>query len=257
MGAVNTTYTFTATDTITSTKMNDIIDQTTITGDAILGTTLEVADGKLKIRSQGITSNELAANSITATQITDGSIGTTKLTTGAPSWNTAYTFLNQALDLGANITASTNTFIDFHAAFPVVGYNARIIREPGTNGNLSIINSGTGSIKLNGTSVGVQSGTAPTYGVRAHTYMSAAGGNSNNKGFSSLSRISAGYYALTLAVSPPAQPIVVVTCHSVSGDFTLYGANIQINSFSSFNVKIRGENESVLSDVAFSVMVIY
>jgi hypothetical protein len=29
MGAVDTTYTFTATDTITSAKMNNIIDQTT------------------------------------------------------------------------------------------------------------------------------------------------------------------------------------------------------------------------------------
>jgi hypothetical protein len=48
MGAVNTTYTFTATDTITSTKMNNIIDQTTITTDAIIGTTLDVASGKLK-----------------------------------------------------------------------------------------------------------------------------------------------------------------------------------------------------------------
>lgn len=62
MGAVDTTYTFTATDTITSSKMNNIIDQTTITTDAIIGTTLEVASGKLKVRSAGITSNELAAN---------------------------------------------------------------------------------------------------------------------------------------------------------------------------------------------------
>lgn len=62
MGAVDTTYTFTATDTITSAKMNNIIDQTTITNDAILGTTLEVVSGKLKVRSQGITSNELSSD---------------------------------------------------------------------------------------------------------------------------------------------------------------------------------------------------
>ena len=48
MGAVDTTYTFTATDTITSTKMNNIIDQTVMASDAIIGTTLEVASGKLK-----------------------------------------------------------------------------------------------------------------------------------------------------------------------------------------------------------------
>jgi microcystin-dependent protein len=54
--------------------MNNIIDQTTMTGDAILGTTLEVADGKLKIRSQGITSNELASNAVKTIAIEDGAV---------------------------------------------------------------------------------------------------------------------------------------------------------------------------------------
>ena len=65
MGAVDTTYTFTTTDTITSSKMNNIIDQTTITTDAIIGTTLDVASGKLKVRAAGITANEIAAGQIT------------------------------------------------------------------------------------------------------------------------------------------------------------------------------------------------
>ena len=74
MGAVNTTYTFATTDVITSTRMNNIIDQTTMTSDAILGTTLEVASGKLKIRSQGITSNEMASNSVTTSAIANGAV---------------------------------------------------------------------------------------------------------------------------------------------------------------------------------------
>jgi len=74
MGAVNTTYTFTATDTITSTKMNNIIDETVITADAISGTTLEVTGtGKLKIRSQGVGSNELATDAVTTTSIASSS----------------------------------------------------------------------------------------------------------------------------------------------------------------------------------------
>jgi len=76
MGAVNTTYTFTATDTITSTKMNNIIDQTTMTGDAVIGTTLEVANGKLKIRSQGITSNEMGSASVIQSAIGSNVAGT-------------------------------------------------------------------------------------------------------------------------------------------------------------------------------------
>jgi len=74
MGAVNTTYTFTATDTITSTKMNDIIDQTTFTDDAVFDTTLFVASGKLKVNAQGITSNELAANAVKTIAIEDGAV---------------------------------------------------------------------------------------------------------------------------------------------------------------------------------------
>jgi hypothetical protein len=79
MGAVDTTYTFTATDTITSAKMNNIIDQTTITADAIIGTTLDVASGKLKIRSAGITSNEMGANSVVTAAITDSNVTTAKI----------------------------------------------------------------------------------------------------------------------------------------------------------------------------------
>ena len=79
MGAVDTTYTFTATDTITSTKMNNIIDQTTMTSDAIIGTTLEVASGKLKVRAAGITSNEMASNSVVTAAITDSNVTTAKI----------------------------------------------------------------------------------------------------------------------------------------------------------------------------------
>ena len=79
MGAVDTTYTFTATDTITSAKMNNIIDQTTMTSSAIIGTTLEVASGQLKVRSQGITSNELGDNSVTTAKILDNNVTTAKI----------------------------------------------------------------------------------------------------------------------------------------------------------------------------------
>lgn len=82
MGAVNTSYTFSSSDTITSAKMNNIIDQTTFTDDAILGTTLEVATGKLKIRAQGITSNEMASNSVTANSIASNAVTTAKIANG-------------------------------------------------------------------------------------------------------------------------------------------------------------------------------
>ena len=75
MGAVNTTYTFTATDTITSTKMNNIIDQTTITSDAVFsGGTIEVVSGKLRVAAGKITSNELANDSVNTSEIANNAV---------------------------------------------------------------------------------------------------------------------------------------------------------------------------------------
>jgi hypothetical protein len=76
MGVVNTTYTFTSTDTITSAKMNNIIDETTFTGDAIHGTTLQVVSpGKLAVNAGGVTSNELASSAVTQAKIGTNVVG--------------------------------------------------------------------------------------------------------------------------------------------------------------------------------------
>jgi len=79
MGAIDTNYTFTATDVITSTKMNNILDQSTITATAIIGTTLAVTAGKLFVKAGGSTSNELAANAVTTTAILDANVTPAKL----------------------------------------------------------------------------------------------------------------------------------------------------------------------------------
>ena len=80
MGVVNTTYTFTSTDTITSAKMNNIIDDTTFTSDAIQGNTLQVVSpGKLSVNAGGITSNELASNAVVTAKIADSNVTTAKI----------------------------------------------------------------------------------------------------------------------------------------------------------------------------------
>ena len=88
MGAVDTTYTFGATDTITSTKMNNIIDQTTMTADAVLGGSggsggLDVSSGKLSISANAINSSRLATNSVTTNAITDLNVTTGKIADSA------------------------------------------------------------------------------------------------------------------------------------------------------------------------------
>ena len=268
MGAVDTTYTFTATDTITSAKMNNIIDQTTITTDAIIGTTLDVASGKLKIRSAGITSNEMGAGSVTTNSIANGSVTPAKLSTAGPFWDSAGgTFLlsQRVLEVGYGITSNTDSVIDFHAVHPLTDYEARIIRASGANGTFSIVNNGTGAITLSA-SGGVTFGTAnmPTpatsaniYGIRAWARVNSAGGIVENKGFSSISRVIEGVYNLVLSVTPTDNPCVIATCHTAGGNSFNYSAAVQINSLGNFTVKTGFEDTNSLSDSAFSIMVLY
>ena len=181
MGAVDTTYTFTATDTITSAKMNNIIDQTTITTDAIIGTTLDVASGKLKIRSSGITSNEMGASSVTTNAITDGAVTSTKTDSNGPKWGGNYTDIGYASSSSTyylSITPSRTSDGSTHLQFGTqtgVNSNATIVRSSGANGNLTFTNNGTapivlsasGGVTFGAANMPTPSGSAPIYGVRA------------------------------------------------------------------------------------------
>ena len=107
MGVVNTTYTFSGTDTITSSKLNNIIDDTTFTSDAIQGNTLQVVSpGKLAVNAGGITSNEMGANSVVTSAITDSNVITSKLASGA---------VTQA-KLGTNVVGNGPAFTSVIAA---------------------------------------------------------------------------------------------------------------------------------------------
>lgn len=80
MGVLDTTYTFTATDVVTSTKLNNVIDQTTFTSSAFSGTTLAInGSGQLRVNASGITSLELADNSVITAKIADANVIAAKI----------------------------------------------------------------------------------------------------------------------------------------------------------------------------------
>lgn len=80
MGVLDTTYTFTATDIVTSAKLNNVIDQTTFTSSAFSGTTLAInGSGQLRVNASGITSLELADNSVITAKIADANVTTAKI----------------------------------------------------------------------------------------------------------------------------------------------------------------------------------
>jgi len=98
MGVLDTTYTFTATDVVTSAKLNNVIDQTTFTATAITGTTLALLSGQLKVNAQGITPMEVASGdyainvtgssaSCTGNAATATNVAYTGLTGTVPTWN--------------------------------------------------------------------------------------------------------------------------------------------------------------------------
>jgi hypothetical protein len=122
MGAVNTTYTFTPTDTITSTKMNNIIDETVMTSDAVLGGSggsggLDISSGKLSISANAINSSRLAANSVSSSNIVDGTIVNADIspTAGIAGTKIVSQFGSQNItatgDIGLEGTASDYTVV--------------------------------------------------------------------------------------------------------------------------------------------------
>jgi hypothetical protein len=140
-GVVDTTQTFANNQTITSTVMNDIIDQTFFTSDALANGTLALTAGQMKVATQGITANELASGAVTTNAILDGSITDDKINA------TAGIALSKLAPepLPTGITVATAN-LDNNAVT-----------------STKIANGGVSASKLDG----AQTGTAPIFGIRA------------------------------------------------------------------------------------------
>jgi hypothetical protein len=140
-GVVETTHTFATNEVITSTLMNNIIDQTLFTSDALSGTTLALTSGKLKVATSGITSNEMGVDAVTANSIASGVITNAKISASAAI--SLSKLASEALPTG--ITVATANILDANIT------TAKILDANVTAPKLS----------------GAQTGTAPIYGVRA------------------------------------------------------------------------------------------
>jgi len=140
-GVVNTTKTFATNEVITSTLMNNIIDETEFTSDALANGTLAITGGKMKVATGNITANEIAANAVTGTAILDGAITNAKINASA------------AIDLSKLATGALPTAITIASANIV----------DGTIVAADIASAAITAPKLDG----AQTGTAPVYGIRA------------------------------------------------------------------------------------------
>lgn len=147
-GVVETTHTFANNEVITSTLMNNIIDETLFTSDALANSTLALTAGKIKIATSGITSNEMGANAVTTSAILDGSVTPAKLSNS---------------DFGAFTVASGVATLDDGVVTPAKLSNSDFGVFTVSSGVATLDNAVVSAAKLDG----AQTGSAPVYGVRA------------------------------------------------------------------------------------------
>jgi len=141
-GVVETTHSFATNEVVTSTLLNNIIDQTTFTATALDDGSLSLtAAGKIKVATGGITATQLAASAVTSTAILDATIANAKISASAAI--SLSKLASEALPSG--ITVATANIVDANVT------------------TAKILDANVTAAKLNG----AQTGTAPVFGVRA------------------------------------------------------------------------------------------
>ena len=233
MGAINTNYTFTATDVITSTKMNNILDQSTIAATAVFNNTLDVASGKLLVKAGGITSNEIGSNAVTTTAITDlnvttGKIADLAITTG--KLNDLSVTTGKIADSGI----TTGKIVDSGVTTVKVN-NLAITNAKLADGSVTtskITDASIDAAKLDG----AQWGTAPIFGARAWARFSPGGTILDSGNVQSIVLSNTGTYEVTFITPMPHEDYAVfMTSHCASnrtnGAFMSELASRTANSF--------------------------
>jgi len=190
MPVIQTSQIYVNGNTVTSTNLNAIAGGSSFVAGAVTGTTLAVVGGALKVNT--ITATEMGTGAVTTTALLDGNVTPAKLSVGYPVW-TDSTAGSASLAIGSIRTANSgSSTITFDSSYPLTdGHDAKITRASGPNGDLTISNSGTGSIKFNAIPLGTSAGVAPLYGARAWVQFSGTTAGTFAGGTSTVVRVAA------------------------------------------------------------------
>ena len=135
--------------------------------------TITITPGESFDPTETVTSTKLNDLGSPTVALTTGSIVPTDLSTGAPSWDGSGTFnvigslssssiftSGEAIEINQSGTGDRNAYVDFHTADPSGSdFNARIFRRPGVNGDFELENAGTGAIVVTSTIDQINSNT--------------------------------------------------------------------------------------------------
>ena len=225
---------------------NGAVINAKIAGDAI--TFDKISDGAVtssKLSTFSVTGDKLADNAVTTAKIGDGEVTAAKLSPNAIATASITDGSVTSVKIATNAVSSTKIADSAIATAKIADLAVTTAK---------IANASITAAKLSS----AQGGVAPVYGVRAWARVASNGTVTENKGFSSITNPSgSGTYSLTLIDTPTENPCTVVTCHSVSGNNFNYSATVQLNSLSNFTVKTGFEDVDSLSDIGFSIIVIY
>ena len=250
MPVVDTVQTFNTGDTVTSTSLNNIMDQSVFVSGAVVANDGLVvsAGGQMTIENLKVTGAKIADGTIGTAKIADGTVTPAKLSAGGPSWDSVggtLTLSSRAIELGNGITSNSASYIDFHSSFPIIDNDARIIRESGANGTLTISNIGTAPIVMSA-SGGVTfasanmpnpSGSAPIYGARAWVNFNGIGSVGANMtirsqgNVSSVNKLGTGRYRVTFATAMPDANYATITGSDANSPHKIAGVTSQTSTY--------------------------
>ena len=176
MAKISTGQSFNAGDQVTSTKLNNIVGTAFLDSDSVTGTTLNLTSGQLKVATNGITDNELNANSVTTAKIQNDAvtydkiqnvaansvIGNTTVSTATPTnvsildeddmASDSATSLATQQSIKAYVDANTTVGLELQAKASFEGITT-VTRNTNAEVNIaSVVRTGTGSYTVTFTS---------------------------------------------------------------------------------------------------------
>ena len=195
------------------------------------------------INSNAVTTTDITATgdinlTIDTINIAAGAVTPDKLSEGGPTWVSGNFSTGQistygdGIEININGSGERNAYIDFHTSDDYPGglnvgdYHARLIRDAGENGDLSLLNTGTGTTVVNSTIAQINSSPQS---ITTKEYVDRYRPGEMIEGFSALCNgrsvtLVSGTYTIPAQDAPHT---VDTTPPSGANEFTLYNGAVE------------------------------